>query len=271
MTILTLFAFTIRQTLGQRKLWLAAALLALPSAIVMLVRVIGGTQAPEHRWEMYHELMRMMIMILVPLVCMLYGTALIGAEIEQRTFVYLVTRRLHRATVLLVRYAATWLVLTTLCELALLAAHFCLTAGSGAIPMPGSGDAWQPWPDLLCYALVVIAAVAGYLAVFTAISLIFTRSLIVSVVYFVLLEMMLGNAPLGASALSLNHHLQKTIMHGIPATRSLRPGSEEMLDQLFPPGESGTQTVLLTVVVLLALGGTLVTLREMTPARVGRD
>jgi ABC-2 type transport system permease protein len=269
--MLTLFGFTIRQILGQRKLWLAAGLLLLPSAIVVLVRAVGGEQASEHRWETYHVLVWMMIMVLVPLVCMLYGTALIGAEIEQRTFVYLATRRLHRATVLLIRYAATWMALTALCELALLAAHLCATASGGAIAMPGSDVLWQPWPDLRCYALVVALGVAGYVAVFTAISLIFARSLIASVVYFVLVELIVGNLPLAASSLSLNHHLQQTIMSEIPQARRLHDMPKETLDQLFPPGETGTETVLLATAVLLAFAATLVTVRELVPARVGRD
>ena len=89
-----LFCFTIRQFFGQRKLWLAAAMLLFPAVVVVLVRSVGGGHGAEHRWEMYHVLVQfVLIMLLMPLVCLLYGTALVGAEIEQRTLVYLTTRR----------------------------------------------------------------------------------------------------------------------------------------------------------------------------------
>ncbi len=269
--MVALFGFTLRQIFGQRKLWLAVALLLLPAAITVLIWAVGGEQTLKHRWEAYHVLMQMLIGLLVPLVCMLYGNALLGAEIEQRTIVYLLTRRLHRATVLLVRFAAVWLALTVLCELALLAAHLCATMSSEAVASPASGGSWQPWVAWRVYAGVTALGVAGYLAVFTTISVVFARSLIVSVVYFVLFELIIANLPLTASAASITHHLRQTVMDRMPEVRGLYDWPREVLEQVFPVGETGIDNLLLAVAVLLGLASVLVTFRELVPARVSRD
>ncbi len=194
--MLALFGFTIRQILGQRKLWLAAAILLFPAAVVVLVRSVGGGQALRHLWGMYQVLMQfVLVMALMPLVCLLYGAGLVGAEVEQRTLVYLTTRRLRRASVLLVRFAATWIVLTVLFALAMLALHYCVTAGFETTITSARGRAWQPWRDLCCYLAISPAGTAGFLAVFTTISLIFPRPLIASVIYVAIFELLLGNLP----------------------------------------------------------------------------
>ncbi len=195
--MLALFFFTIRQIFGQRKLWLTAAMLLFPAAVVLLVRGTGGAHQARHQWEMYHVLMQfVMITGLMPLVCLLYGTALIGAEVEQRTLVYLTTRRLRRATVLLVRFVATWLALSALFAAAMLALHLCVTLRPAVEPEWRPMQAWQPWNDFRVYVAIAPAGAAGFLAVFTTIGLIFGRPLIVSVIYTVLFELVLGNLPL---------------------------------------------------------------------------
>ena len=130
--IATLFLFTIRQTLWSRKIWLSLLVLSGPSALLLLIRNLAqhSMQGVEPLWQMYHVMVQFfLVMGLIPLVCMIYGTALIGAEVESRTFVYLITRRMRRGTVLLVKFIATALVLAVLCDLALVSVHLCALAG----------------------------------------------------------------------------------------------------------------------------------------------
>jgi ABC-2 type transport system permease protein len=267
-----LFWFTIRQILGQRKLWLSVAALLFPAAIAVLVRSVGGDHAARHAWEMYHVLMqRVLITVLVPLVCLLYGTALIGAEVEQRTLAYLTTRRLHRATVLLVRFAATWSALTVLFALALLALHLGVTWRSPLSMVGDAGATWAPGTDLRAYLAIAPAGAAGYLAVFTTVSLAFRRPLIVAVVYFVLFELVLGNLPVPIQRLSISHALRQTMVTRMPAVRRLYELPPELSEIIYPPGQTGTDALLIVVALLLLASSVLMTCRELVPARISRD
>ena len=270
--MVALFVFTIRQIALQRKLWLSAAILLFPAAIVVLVRGVNPDPGHRHLWEMYHVLMQFaLIMVLMPLVCLLYGTALIGAEVEQRTLVYLTTRRLHRATVLLVRFAATWVALTALFALAILALHAGATLGTAAGAVPSARTPRLPWHALVVYLSIAPAGAAGFLAVFTTISLIFSRPLIVSILYLVLFEIVLGNLPLPARRLSISHPLRQTMIHQIPGLRRLYDLPPDLVDLIYPPNQTGTATLLIIVAVLLVVACVLMTGRELVPARVGRD
>jgi ABC-2 type transport system permease protein len=270
--MLALFGFTLRQILGQRKLWLAAAILLFPTAVVVLARSVGGERSVGHLWEMYHVLMQfVLIMLLMPLVCLLYGTALIGAEVEHRTLVCLITRRLRRANVLLVRFVATWVALTALFALAMLALHLGVTLHAGIATILGTRTAWQPWHDLRGYLAIAPAGAAGFLAVFTTISLVFSRPLIISVIYVVIFELVLGNLPLPARRLSISHPLRQTMVQRIPGVRRLYELPVEVGDLVYPAGQTGTWTLLAAVAVLLAVACALMTVRELVPARVSRD
>ncbi len=270
--MLALFTFTLRQMLMQRKLWLAVAMLLFPAAVAVVVRCVGGAADSLRLWQMYHVLMQFVLIVpLMPLVSLLYGTALIGGEVEQRTLVYLTTRRLHRASVLLVRFAAAWLALSMLFGLAILALHVCVTLSAPSGAVPSTGTAWQPWQDLRGYLLIAPAGAAGYLALFTAISLVFSRALMASVLYVIMFELVLGNLPVLARRLSISHLLRQTIVQQIPGVRGLYELRPEIINLVYPPGQTGTWMLLIVVAGLLAMASVLMTVRELMPSRVSRD
>ncbi|MEW6249907.1 MAG: hypothetical protein AB1716_04615 [Planctomycetota bacterium] len=267
--MIALFGFTLRQILTQHKLWLALLILLFPSGILVLVRSVAGDLRSNELWEAYHVLMQfLLLMLMLPLVCLLYGTALIGAEVEQRTVIYLLTRRLHRATVLLVRFGATWAALTILCAAAMLVLHVTVTYRTGAA---AAEIGWRPWHELRVYLALAPAATAGFLAVFTTISLAFGRPLIISTAYFVVFELVLANLPVQARQLSISHLLRQTLVAEIPRVRRLQQLPVEIADLVYPAGVTGVWTLVLVVAVLLAGAALLMTVRELVPARVSRD
>jgi len=97
--IAALFSFAIRQTLVNRKIWLTVLMLAAPCILVLVIRSVAPPiREAKSLWEMYHVLAHVLLVwVLVPLVCMMHGTALIGAEAEAGTIVHLITRRLRRS------------------------------------------------------------------------------------------------------------------------------------------------------------------------------
>ena len=158
--ITALFNFTIRQTLVNRKIWLTLLILAGPCALVILIR--GFADPPprgDDLWEMYHVLVQFfLVMGLVPLICLVHGTSLVGADVESRTVLYLITRRMRRATVFLVKFIATALVLVGLCDLGMIALHLCVMVGQEA-PSATAGASWNPAHDLRCYLWTIPTAV----------------------------------------------------------------------------------------------------------------
>ncbi len=274
-----LFGFTVRQLVWQRKIWLALLIVAFPSLVILLVRHFDAPTRSDEIFELFHGPAQfILLMIVLPLVCMLYGTALVGEEVEQRTFVYLTTRRLRRATVLLVRFVATWLVLSVLFELGIVALH---AAALWGMPTPdpmlirdGFGPervTWHPWHDLAGYLVIMPLGVAGYLAVFTTLSLIFGRPLIVAVIYLVASEMMLANIPVMARQYAILHHLRQMAVNVNRSLVRLFGGPEELVEHVFPPGWSGAWTLLTVIGVLLLTCAVLISIRELTPSRVSRD
>jgi ABC-2 type transport system permease protein len=271
-SLFALCGFTLRQILGQRKLWLAIAILLFPAAVVVLVRSVGGEHATRDVWEMYHVLMQfVLLMLLMPLVALLYGTALIGAEVEQRTLAYLTTRRLHRGSVLLIRFAATWLVLSALFALAMLALHACVTLHAAVNAVPGTRTAWEPAHDLGFYLALAPAGAAAFLAVFTTISLLASRPLIVSAIYVAVFELVLGNLPAPVRRLSISHPLRQFLAAHIPGGRELYQLPAPIVAEIYPAGHTGIWTLLAVTAVLLAAALALMTFRELVPARVSRD
>ena len=103
--IIALFLFTIRQTLLSRKIWLTILMLAAPSALILIIRNFAPPSSHTNpnreamdQWQIYHIFSQFLfIMGLVPLISMVHGTALIGAEVEAKTIAYLITRKMRRA------------------------------------------------------------------------------------------------------------------------------------------------------------------------------
>lgn len=268
--MITLFQFTVWHTLRQSKFRLTAGLLTFPAVIMLVARYATGGLTPDKTWETYHGVsLFVLLMALMPLVCMLHGTSLIGADAEQRTLVYLTTRKLRRATVLLVRFVAVWGLLTLLFGGAMLLLYLATVAN---LRLPAESG-WQPRGELWIYLSITPLGVAAYLGLFTLLSLAFSRPLIVSMIYLAVFELILSNWPVPARKISISHPQRLTLVNKIENIDTL--GSLDLppfvRDTIYPPDATGTWTLVIVVAVLLALASILVSTRELVPAKVSRD
>lgn len=282
--MLALFTFTVRQLLLQRKIWLTLGLLVFPAGLFGSVRLLLPQPSAMEVWEAYHGLMlHLLLTLILPLVCMLHGLSLLGSEIEQRTIVYLTTRRLHRATVLLVRFVATWLTVTLVLQAAMILTHYALAGGvdlQRALPAPAARDyaasvkvaeEWRPGDSLAMFVGVAPVGVAAYLALFMVLSLLARRPLAMSIAYIVIVELVLGSVPLPLKRYTLVHHVRQSVVHRIPDVRRMLDVPRDLLDELYPLDRTGVDNLLIVAGVLLVLGGVLVSVRELSPPRVVRD
>ncbi|HVP12776.1 MAG TPA: hypothetical protein VMV94_16495 [Phycisphaerae bacterium] len=274
-----LFWFTVRQSLRLRRLWFVVLLLIGPSGLALVVRHFDVTDRLEGVWKLYQiPMLFMLLMVVLPLTCMLHGSTLIASEAEGGTLVYLITRRMRRETVLLVRFAAVWGVLTVLLGLAFSAFHLCATAGLDIDRLNEAAEmtrenAWNPSHDLFSYLRVIPLAVAAFLAVFTLISLLFKRPLIISLGYLVILEMIVGNAPVRAQICTITHQLRRMVKASIPdLLQALGSRHARMLiEPFYPPGATGLIPLVALVIAALGLACLAMRTREPVPAKASRE
>ena len=277
-SIAALFGFTVRQTLLDRKIWLSAALLSFPSLMALLIRrFMTGHVVAGEVWELYHITAHFLLMLLViPLVCLLQGTSVIRVEVESRTITYLITRRLRRWMVLLVKFAATFLVVTLLCELGMLALHWSTTLGLDldrimSRPESSAFRDWLPADDAWSYLQVIPMAVAGYLSLFGLISMLTNKVLAVAVSYWIIVEVMISNIPADIRTLTLMHPLRVSLVSEIPRLRELYELPRALAEEIYPQDGSGLVTILIWVAICLALSLLLMTVRELVPSKLSRE
>jgi ABC-2 type transport system permease protein len=273
-TIAALLGFTARQTIFDRKIILTLLLLAGPTGLVLLVRALVPEWQDETLWKRYHAMMMHVLLGgVLPLTSMVHGPALISIEADNGTLVYLLTRRMRRATVLLTRFVATAFVLLVITELAVVACHFAAVGGLPAEVIQRDWAGQSPGSDLIAYMIATVAAVPAFLAIIAAITQATTRSLVASGVYVVIFELALANIPAGARAYSINHHVRRLLISMVPRAREVTGNwhSQELVESLYPKDSSGALTLTLIVVGLLAVSAVLVSQRELLATKVTRE
>lgn len=176
-------------------------------------------------------------------------TAVIGQEIEGRTIVYLLTRPVPRWLLLLVRYAASVLVV-----FALSAVAFVFTSGGA---FHGGGN-----PYLLRDLGVIFLGAVAYGALFLFISLAVNRALIWCVLFAFGWETAVPTMPGDIYRASILSHLQAAMQHPKVAgggILALLGGSPPM------SARSGVTTLIVISAVLLALSAWWFTRFEFVP------
>ncbi len=123
--------------------------------------------------DMYSILSSVLAFRLLPLASAIFSTAVVSAEVEQRTIVYLLTRPVPRAQLLLMRTLASMTAVAIL-------SFFCVILVSLSVYGP-SGFLTNPylWRD----AKAVIVGAAAYGGLFVVISLLVNRAMIVCLLY----------------------------------------------------------------------------------------
>ncbi|HVH12359.1 MAG TPA: ABC transporter permease subunit [Longimicrobium sp.] len=225
---LTLARLAFRQlTASRRSLW-AVLLAALPVliALPMGADASGAADAAGDFWGLYQMLI---VAVLLPIVALVVGTGVFGAEVEDGTLTYVLGKPVARWRMVLTRIVvagtATAVVLAP-------ATYF-----SGWIAL----RAYPPQGGMLgaCTAAVVIGGFL-YCALFVALSLSTRRALMAGLGYVVLWEGLLSSGFGGSRALSVRQYTL-AFAEGMSTDSTVSA-------QLEP----GTAAVLATVVAVLA-------------------
>lgn len=176
---------TLSGLLGRRR---ALVLLLLPGvllAVVIVFRLVGGVE----EGVAVELLDGLGLGTMLPVLCVIVGTATIGPEIEDGSIVYLLSKPLPRGTIIRTKLAVA--VLTSLVL--------------GAVPIWVAGIVLLGTRDdvALTYAVVAAVATLGYCALFLLLGTLTSNAVVIGLVYAILWETTVAGLVPGARAVSI--------------------------------------------------------------------
>lgn len=177
-----LISLTARQLLGRRRFLMMALVMAIPVVIALIFQYGTEPDPGVDAAQVAVELVDTLILtLLLPLVALVLGTASLGAEIEDGTAVFLLTKPVNRGRIIAVKIGVA------------------ATATIALVVPVTMATTWivlgSPTVDGLVAGLGLGAAVAAllYCAVFVALSAVTTRALIIGLVYVFVWEVFATN------------------------------------------------------------------------------
>jgi ABC-2 type transport system permease protein len=183
---MALLEVSVRGLLGRRRTILLVLLAALPVLVAILARIGGG------RLEAEPILAAMVVRVVLPLTALVFGTAALGAELEDGTALYILAKPVPRWLVVLAKVAVAGALSGGLSVAATLATGL-LTGGLSSSTLPTT----------LAFAVAVGVAAFVYCALFVAASILTSRALIVGLVYVFLWEGLLAGVLEGTRIFSV--------------------------------------------------------------------
>ena len=144
-----IFMLTLRQLAGQKRTLLMLLFAALPIAIAVIYR-LAADETDRVDFVANGLLSGLVVAIVLPLTALIFGTAALGAEIEDGTAVYLLAKPIPRWRIVLPKVLAAWLATAVLV--------FVAAAVSGGIAIAG-----EPGGSLVpAFAIAVLAGSLVY-------------------------------------------------------------------------------------------------------------
>jgi len=208
-TTAILFRAHLVRTLRTRRCLVAVLLCAVPVGISTLVATISRFEGPPPLEVLQTILWHLQVQILVPLVALIFGSAVVAEEIEDRTITYLFTRPIQRAAILVGRWLAALVpLLTALGASAALVLH--LLGGLGS----RDGADWMPEGFRWRTMVVVLAGGAVYSALFAAAGALFKRPILIGLGYTFVYELILGNLPGSNQKATVQYYLKSFLLGG---------------------------------------------------------
>ena len=241
--IVTIAALTVRSLLGRRRSLLLALLALLPVAVAILVQLsgragIGGEEVATAIMD------RLIVTTLLPIVGLVFGTAALGAELEDGTAVFLLAKPIDRWRIVVAK-----LIVAVGLSIALVAPASFI---AGAILQPGGTGL----SGAIGAAVGTAVGATVYATVFFALSLVTGRALAIGLVYVLVWEGVLAGLLEGIRTLSIRQYtlaISEAISH---------PGVTD-------PDRLDVRTALLLAAVAVVLA-TVIAVRRLSVFEIGR-
>lgn len=194
-----IFRLSLRQLMGRWRILFIALLAALPTGIILLIRLLGDDPFSFDGEFVGGMMDGMIIAGVMPIVTMALATTAFGNEVEDRTLYFLMLKPISRVSIALAKMLAVFVV----------AAPLVVASGTvAAVAGGGSGRA------VAAIAIALVAGVAAYASVFTWAGLITQRALAFGLVYMLVWEGLLSTFLGGIQYLSIRGYTL-ALLHGI--------------------------------------------------------
>ena len=181
---------TLRQLAGKRRTVFMVLVALLPAALAVAFRVSG--EGDNADWTANHLLAGMVVTVLLPLAALVFGTAILGTEIDDGTAVYLLAKPLARREIVFSKLLVAWL----------LTAVF--VAASAAVAGAIAFDGAEGWGALLTgFILATAAGSLAYCALFTLLSVVTGRAFVAGLLYVFIWEGLVTRLFTGTRLLSV--------------------------------------------------------------------
>lgn len=221
------FFISIERMLPRPRSFWVFVLLALPVFFGVLLRIYPPKGLPLTGFELYGIVVALFfIRNLLPLVALLFGSALISDSVDSKTLTYFLTRPISRLSIFLGEFMAYLVTVLTLTVPCVVLTYLVLCVGSPQGAGFGATDLVQ---DLLACALTLFT----YGGVFALLGVSLKRPLIPGLLFLFVWEGFVANFPGDAPNYTLTAYARSLIRH-----RPAEEGLAELFSKFFPVGES---------------------------------
>lgn len=190
--IATIAGATARSLLARRRAVLMVLLAALPVLFGLVARLGGPLDDPAATAVAMID--RAVVGMLLPLLALVFGTAALGAELEDGTAIHLLTKPVPRWRIVAAKLIAAAPIAAGLAGASTLLAGLLIGGDAGV----GATAA---------YTLGVVVGAVLYTTLFVALSVLTSRALIIGLVYVVVWEGMLAGLFEGTRVLSIRQYV----------------------------------------------------------------
>ena len=209
-----------------RSLWVLL-LLALPVFFGVLLKIYPPRNNPLTGFELYGVVIALFfVRNLLPLVALLFGSALISDAVESKTITYYLTRPVSRLSIFLGEFLAYLVTVLTLAVPCVVSPYLLLCVGTPQGAGFGAPDLVQ---DVAACALTLFT----YGGVFALLGVSLKRPLIPGLLFLFVWEGFVANFPGDAPNYTLTAYARSLIRH-----RPAEEGLAELFSKFFPLGES---------------------------------
>lgn len=184
---------TLRGALGRRRTLLVALLAAVPVVIAAIIRV-GGTTT-EGASLTAGLLDALLVTTVLPMVALVFGTSVLGSELDDGTAVYLLVKPIERWRIVVSKAVVAAGITMALVFPSTLLAGLVVGAGRG-----GESIA-------IGFALAVLPGSLVYAVGFVALSVVTSRALIAGLLYVFIWEGLLAGLFAGTAVLSVRQYV----------------------------------------------------------------
>jgi ABC-2 type transport system permease protein len=184
---------TWRQSLANRRWIIVVVVAALPVIMALVTRLYAGNDEPI---AMVSDiLMNLSLVVVVPVIALTLASSGFGAEVDDGTVVYLITKPISRVEIV----ATKLLVTSAIC----IAATSASTVGAGLVGLHHLDS------TRLVLGFTAAAALGGFLytAIFLALGLITRRGMLVGLIYLVVWEGAISQFFPGTRSLSVRQYM----------------------------------------------------------------